>query len=122
MRISIEIDGTTFTVQPDARAVGQSTTANMAGAMMAGTSPGAEASMNDISAGVSKAGSADNRADAASRDDLFARAAALGALDGGPAPSSIEQGLQPSPERWVGASLVESGDKGISAGPAPTTV
>ena len=97
MRITIEIDGTTFTAQPvqgDSRASGASMTANTTAAT--GTA-GAET-------------------------DLFARAAALGALDGGPAPSSMEQGVQRAPQRWVGASAAESADDAISAGPAPTVL
>ena len=101
MRITIEIDGTTFTAQPvqgDARASGASMTANTTAAMAAaGTAAGAET-------------------------DLFARAAALGALDGGPAPSSMEQGAQRAPQRWVGAIVAESADDAISAGPAPTVL
>ena len=100
MRITIEIDGTTFTAQPvqgDARASGASMTANTAAATAAAGTGGAET-------------------------DLFARAAALGALDGGPAPPSMEQGVQRAPQRRVGASAAESADEAISAGPAPAAL
>src|SRR4051812_47487705 len=121
MRISIEIDGTTFTlqpVQPTAGASGAALTANAAAAVAAAGTTGTGGLPKDVSAGVSKTASADAREDTAARDDLFARAAALGALDGGPAPSGIEQEAQPSPERWVGASVANTGDDAISAGPA----
>lgn len=100
MRITIEIDGTTFTAEPaqrDARASGASMTANTTAAMAAAGTAGAD-------------------------NDLFARAAALGALDGGPAPSSMEQGAQRAPQRWVGASAAESAEDAISAGPAPAAL
>jgi len=110
MRISLDIDGRKFLVQPapPGMAISHATAASSVG------------TTDDLSAGACGLSADSGEHGQGSRDDLFARAAAIGALNAGAAPPEHGGDTAHSPRTFIGASLGEAGAQDIAAGSAPT--